>query len=255
MSKTDNLFVERIGRVLKVTLNRPEKRNALDRPLRVALQRAFDEFDQDDELRCAVLTGNGAAFCAGGDLKEMADTKMEVPADDSVKLIGSAGRVGKPVIAAVNGYAFAGGFMLAQDCDLAIASDQAVFGIAEAKRGRGSPWAAPLISMIPRRIMAELLFTAEPIPAQRAYEVGLVNRVVPGEHLVETAMEMANVIADNAPLSVEAAKEMIFYSTNLGRSDARKVADHIYRRVYTSQDAQEGPLAFREKREPNWSRK
>ena len=247
------LWTERRGHVLVVTMNRPDQRNALDFALRQALRDTFDAFDVDPELRCAVLTGNGPAFCAGGDLKEMATTKMQVPGVDSVQLLGSRGRLSKPVIAAVNGYALAGGFMLAQDCDLCVAADTAKFGISEVKVGRGSPWAAPLISMLPKRIMLELLLTGEPVDARRAYEVGLVNRMVPRSELLGTACAMAEVIAANAPLSVWAAKQLVELATEVGESQALRGADAFYHRVYTSADAQEGPRAFAEKRQPVWT--
>ncbi|ALL79791.1 enoyl-CoA hydratase (plasmid) [Pseudonocardia sp. EC080610-09] len=247
------MLTERRGGVLVVTLNRPRQRNALDFALRQALRDAFDAFETDPELRCAVLTGNGPAFCAGGDLKEMAAAALQLPAEEWGLLLGSRGAVDKPVIAAVNGFALAGGFRLAQDCDLCVAADTAVFGITEVKRGRGAPWAAPLISMVPKRVMAELLLSGEPITAGRAYEVGLINAVVPQDELVDTAIRMAETIAANAPLSVRAAKQTVELSTEIGRSQAVRSADWLYERVYTSDDALEGPRAFAEKRDPVWT--
>jgi enoyl-CoA hydratase len=251
---TDGQLVrtERRGHVLVVTLNRPAQRNALNLALRQALREAFDAFEADPELRCAVLTGEGPAVCAGGDLKEMASGGLTIPAEEWGLLLGSRGRVAKPVIAAVNGYALAGGFRLAQDCDLAIAAEGATFGITEVKRGRGAPWAAPLIAMLPKRIMMELLLTGEPMSADRAYEVGLVNAVVPAGELLDRAVAMATTIAANAPLSVQAAKRTVELSTEVGRSQAVQSADWLYERVYTSEDAQEGPRAFAEKRDPVW---
>lgn len=178
---------------------------------------------------------------------------MAVPPENSFIMLGSKGRLTKPVIAAVNGYAMAGGFLLAQDCDLAIASEEATFAISEVKRGRGAPWAAPLISMLPKRIMMELLLTGEPIDAHRAYEVGLVNSVVPVEQLLDTAVAMAEIIAGNAPLSVWASKQLVEVATEVGESAALRAAHQIFHRVYTSQDAEEGPRAFAEKRAPVWT--
>lgn len=243
----------RDGHVLVVTLNRPRQRNALDFELRQALRDTFDEFERDADLRCAVLTGAGPIFCAGGDLKEMARTQVAIPPEEWSLLLGSRGRVAKPVIAAVNGGAFAGGFRLVQDCDLCVAADTAKFGITEVKRGRGAPWAVPLIDMVPKRAMLELLLTGEPIDAVRAYEIGLVNRVVPLTDLVPTALAMAHGIAANAPLSVAAAKRMVEFATEVGVTDALRGADEIYAPVYLSEDAQEGPRAFAEGREPVWS--
>jgi enoyl-CoA hydratase len=244
---------ERRGSVLVVTLNRPRQRNALNRALRGALRAEFDAFDADPELRCAVLTGAGPAFSAGGDLKEMAAGALQIPEEEWGLLLGSRGRVAKPVIAAVNGFALAGGFRLAQDCDLCVAADTATFGITEVKRGRGAPWAAPLIAMLPKRIMMEILLTGEPISAARAYDVGLVNAVVPQDDLLDTAVRMATTIAANAPLSVAAAKRTVELSTEVGRSQAVEGADRLHERVYLSEDALEGPRAFAEKREPVWT--
>ncbi|WP_433521413.1 enoyl-CoA hydratase/isomerase family protein [Nocardia pseudovaccinii] len=247
------LQIEHHGQVVVLTMNRPEQRNALNRELRTALRQAFDSFEEDPALRCAVLTGNGPAFCAGADLKEMAAIGTSEPGREAIVTLGSNGKLSKPVIAAVNGYAMAAGFRLAQDCDLAIAADTAQFAVSEVKRGRGSPWAVPLISMLPKRIMMELLITGETIDAGRAYEVGLVNQVVPAEGLLDSALRVAEIIAHNAPLSVWAAKQMVEMAAEHGQDAASRAAHHIYHRVYASQDAAEGPRAFAEKRRPIWS--
>jgi enoyl-CoA hydratase/carnithine racemase len=247
------LQVRRDGHVLIVTLDRPRQRNALNAELRAALRAAFDAFEADGELRCAVLTGNGPAFCAGGDLKEMAGQQVQIPLAEWSLLLGSTGQMSKPVIAAVNGYALAGGFRLAQLCDLAVAAEGATFGISEAKRGRGAPWAAPLIDMVPKRVMMELLLTGEPMTARRAYDLGFVNRVVPLDDLMAEAVRMAHLVASNAPLSVRAAKQLVELSTELGRSEAERAADELYEPVYVSEDALEGPRAFAEGRDPIWT--
>lgn len=247
------LTLQRDGHVLLLTLNRPAQRNALNFELRSSLRSAFDAFDEDNDLRCAVLTGTGTAFCAGGDLKEMAGSAVQDPPLEWSLLLGSRGQVRKPVIAAVNGFALAGGFRLVQGCDLVIASEEATFGISEVKRGRGAPWAAPLISMMPERIMMELLLTGDPLTAQRAFEVGFVNRIVPDADLVATALAMAHGIASNAPLSVQAGKQLVGLAADMGRAQALQAADLLYQKVYTSDDALEGPRAFAEKREPRWT--
>lgn len=244
---------ERHGHVLVVTMNRPERRNALGRVMRQGLREAFDEFEADHELRCAVLTGVGPAFSAGGDLKEMSESAMRVPPIDSDIMISSRGTVSKPVVAAVNGVALAGGFRLVQDCDLAVASEDARLGITEVLRGRGAPWAAPLIDIVSKRVMAELLLTGEPIGARRAYEVGLVNSVVAPDDLLPAALDLAQRIAAAAPLSVQAAKTLIGLSAEMGATQAERCADIAYERVYLSNDAQEGPRAFAEKRDPVWT--
>jgi enoyl-CoA hydratase/carnithine racemase len=142
--------------------------------------------------------------------------------------------------------------MIAQACDLCVASTRAQFAITEVKVGRSSPWAAPLIHMIPQRIMMEIVLTGKPISAQRAYEVGLVNRLAEPDQLLPVALELATEILDGAPLSVRAARDMVLLSTEMGRSAALKAARHASEVAYRSQDAQEGPKAFAEKRRPRW---
>jgi len=160
--------------------------------------------------------------------------------------------ISKPTIAAVNGVALAGGWLFAQMCDLCIPADHARFGITEAKVGRGMPWAAPLIHMLPQRIMMEVLLTGLPISAQRALALGYVNDVVPRAQLLERALTMARSIAANAPLTVKAARELVYLSTEMGRSSGLRAAQHLFESVYLSEDAQEGPLSCAEKRPPRW---
>lgn len=249
----DPVLYEIRDRVAWITINRPEARNALNKATREGVRAAFERFNADPGAAVSVLTGAGdKAFCAGGDLKEMADTSLRIPPRDHMVYLGRTLKVDKPVIAAVNGVAYAGGFLLAQQVDLCIAAEHARFAITESKVGRGSPWAAPLPWLIPPRVAMELLLTAEPISAQRAYELGLVNKVVPAGELVTEAQRMAAGIADNAPLSVQAAKAMIYASAEMGWTAGLDVGDRIYERVYLSEDGQEGPLAFREKRAPQW---
>jgi enoyl-CoA hydratase/carnithine racemase len=237
-----------------VTLNRPEKMNALSRDVRQGLFGAFDALKHDDAAKVVVLTGAGdKAFCAGGDLKEMSDTALKVPPPDFLPQLGRTVHLDKPVIAAVNGIAYGGGFLLAQMCDLCIAADTARFAVTEARWGRGSPWAAPLPWLVPPRVALELLLTAEPIDAIRAQEVGLVNRVVRAERLQDEAQALAARIAANAPLSVRAAKAMVYAAAELPRSEAFDHAESLYEPVYLSEDAQEGPSAFKERRTPQWA--
>jgi enoyl-CoA hydratase/carnithine racemase len=253
MTEQQAVTYELRDRVAWITLNRPEARNALNKATRDGVRQAFERFNADDSAAVAVLTGAGdKAFCAGGDLKEMADTSLAIPPRDHMVYLGRTLKVDKPVIAAVNGYAYAGGFLLAQQVDLCIAVDHAKFAITEAKVGRGSPWAGPLAWLIPPRAAMELLLTAEPITAQRAYELGLVNKVVPSADLVVEVQRMAMTIADNAPLSVQAGKALVYASAEMGWTAALDTGDRIYERVYLSEDGQEGPRAFKEKRKPEW---
>lgn len=237
-----------------LTINRPEARNALSLAVREGLFAGVRRFNADDEAKVLVLTGAGdRAFCAGGDLKEMADTTLTVPPIDFVPQFGRNIEVEKPTIAAVNGIAFGGGFLLAQDCDLCVAAESARFAVSEVKVGRGSPWAAPLSWLVPPRIAMEILLTGDPISAVRAYEIGLVNRVVPDAALTETVQELAERIVANAPLSVRAAKRTAYLSARFELAEAYDEAERIWEPVYLSADAQEGPAAFRDKRAPVWT--
>jgi len=247
------LFEAREGGIAVITLNRPETRNALSKEIRDGLFAAWDRFERDPALRVAILTGSGdKAFCAGGDLKEMVERGLAVPPRDMFPVPGDNIELTKPTIAAVNGVAFAGGWMIAQACDLCVASTSAKFAITEVKVGRGSPWAAPLIHMIPQRIMMEIILTGKPITAQRAYEIGLVNRLADPGKLMEAALELAAEILDGAPLSVRAGRDTVMLATEMGRSAALQAARHASEFMYRSEDAQEGPKSFAEKRRPQW---
>ena len=247
------LYEARDDGIAIITLNRPESRNALSREVREGLYAAWDQFERDPAIGIAILTGAGdRAFCAGGDLKEMVETGMAVPPQDMFPLPYDTIELSKPTIAAVNGVAFAGGWMIAQACDLCVASTSARFAVTEVKVGRSSPWAAPLIHMIPQRIMMEILLTGKPINAERAYEIGLVNRLADPEQLLDCALELAADILEGAPLSVRAARETVMLATEMGRAAALEAARHASEHCYRSEDAQEGPRAFAEKRPPQW---
>jgi enoyl-CoA hydratase/carnithine racemase len=247
------LFDARKDGIAVITLNRPATRNALGREIREGLFAAWDRFERDPDLRVAILTGaGGKAFCAGGDLKEMSQLRLTVPPRDMMPVPGDNIALTKPTIAAVNGVAFAGGWMIAQACDLCVASTNATFAITEVRVGRSSPWAAPLIHMIPQRIMMEIVLTGRPISAQRGYEIGLVNRLAEPARLMDVALELAVEILEGAPLSVRAARDTVMLATEMSRSAALQAARHAAEHAYRSQDAQEGPQAFAEKRRPEW---
>ena len=240
--------------IATITINRPEQRNCLSKEVRAGLFAAWDRFEQDASARIAILTGSGEkAFCAGGDLKEMVETGLKVPPRDMFPVPYETIKLSKPTIAAVNGVAFAGGWMIAQGCDLCVASTTAKFAITEVKVGRGSPWAAPLIHMIPQRIFMEIVLTGKPITAQRAYEIGLVNRLAEPDALMNAALELAREVIEGAPLSVAAARETVMLATEMGRADALNAGWTAHETAYNSDDAQEGPRAFSEKRKPIWS--
>lgn len=248
------LFEARADGIAIITINRPEQRNCLSREVREGLFAAWQRFEHDDALRIAILTGTGEkAFCAGGDLKEMVERGLQVPPRDMFPMPYDNIELSKPTIAAVNGVAFAGGWMIAQACDLCVASTSAKFAITEVKVGRGSPWAAPLIHMIPQRIMMEIILTGKPISAQRAYEIGLVNRIAEPAALMDAALELAKDVLEGAPLSVKAGRETVMLATEMGRAAALQAARAAHELTYTSNDAQEGPRAFAEKRKPAWT--
>ena len=250
----DEIVYEVRDGVAWLTINRPEERNALNEAARNGFREASESFAADDDALVLVVTGAGEkAFCAGADLKEMADTGMRVPPRDLFVDFTRDLETDKPTIAAVNGHAFAGGFRIAQMVDLVVSVDDATYAISEPKVGRGAPWASPLAWIVGPRIALELLTTAQPLSAQRMYELGFVNRVVPRERLLEEAEAMARAIADNAPLSVRAGKRMVYETSSMQLVTGLDRADELWEHVYLSQDGQEGPRAFREKRKPVWT--
>ena len=249
MITNDELRYEVVDGIAIITIDRPEARNALNSAVREGIRTAVAEFTENDQAKVLILTGVGeVAFSAGADLKEMSEQGLQIPPDDFIPDLATH----KPVIAAVNGAALAGGFFLAQQADLVIAAEHATFGITEARHGRGAPWAAPLPLMIPPRVALELLLTAQPISATRAMEVGLVNHVVPIADLTAASRALAHQIAANAPLSVAAGKAMVHQILDGVLADLRQDAKNLWNSVYLSADAQEGPLAFKEKRPPRW---
>lgn len=254
--KLGDILYEMRGQVAILTINREQQRNSINTGVREGLFAGFAKFEADPNARVAILTGAGdKAFCAGADLKEMSGMKLGVLPRNFLPLIGDTIEVRKPVIAAVNGAAYAGGWMFAQMCDIVVASETARFAITEAKVGRGMPWATPLTHMIPQKILLEILMTGNPVTAQRAYEFGFVNHVTKPADLMAKAMELAQTISENAPLTVMAARQMVYTATEMGKSAALEAGRRIFEPVYQSQDAQEGPRAFAEKRKPNWQGK
>lgn len=230
-------------------------RNALSLAMRKSLWRVFEAMRDDDAVQVGILTGEGSVFCAGGDLKEMVAENIGVPGRDFVPILNRNIWVDKPVIAAVPGVAYGGGFMLAMMCDLAVAGASARFAMPEAKWSRGAPWSIPLSHMISQRLWMELALTGNSIDAHRAYEIGLVNRVVPDTEVMVATLRLAERIRDNAPLTVTTTRRMIYQAAEMGRTAAWDVADKLFEPVYQSEDAQEGPRAFQEKRNPRWKRR
>lgn len=249
MTTNQELLYEVSDGIATITINRPDSRNALNSHVREGIRDSVRSFSGNDKAKVLIITASGqVAFSAGADLKEMAEQQLTIPPDDFIPDLETH----KPVIAAVNGVALGGGFFLAQQADLVIASSHAMFGITEARHGRGAPWASPLPMMIPPRIAMELLLTAQPITAFRAQNIGLVNYVVPAGELAAASRDLALKIATNAPLSVAAGKAMVRDILNDVLGNARQRANEIWAPVYLSEDAQEGPRAFKEKRLPRW---
>jgi enoyl-CoA hydratase len=241
------------GNVLVITLNRPAAKNAADRALSVALAAAIDELEANDDLRVAILTGAEGTFCSGMDLKAFITGELPV-----VKGRGFAGfteyEASKPVLCAVEGYALAGGFELAISCDLIVAAEDAKFGIPEVKRGLAAA-AGGLVKLpkqIPSRIAKEMVITGDFITAKRAYELGLVNRVVPAGSALDGAMELAERIAANGPMAVALSRKVLNAAQDWTREEMFTKQQEIVLPVFTSEDAMEGATAFAEKRAPNW---
>jgi enoyl-CoA hydratase/carnithine racemase len=240
------------GEAVVITLNRPAQRNAINNAVCDQLTQAFHLFDADPSLRVAILTGAGdRAFCAGRDLREAAGGAQRLP----LPVLGDTMHVGKPVIAAVNGSAVGGGWIFAQMCDLCIAAENATFGIAEAKVGRGLHWTPPLVHMVGSRVALELMITGKTIDAQRAHAIGFVNRVVPRAGLIAAALAMADEIIACAPLSVANAREMVRHAMSMGVDEALEAGRQLAIPLYESEDSREGPRAFAEKRKPVWKGK
>lgn len=236
-----------------LTINRPEARNAMNKAVRDGIREKAQAFADDPAAQVLIITAAGdKAFSAGADLKEMVGAQMQIPPRDFFVYFNRSLATDKPIIAAVNGMAYAGGFLLAQMCDLVICADHATFAITEARVGRGSPWAAPLAWIVGPRLAMELLTTGQPISAQRAYEAGFVNKVVPAADLLAQAEAMARAIADNAPLTVRAGKRLVYASASLGFHDMFEEGHRIYEAAYLSEDGLEGPRAFKERRKPVW---
>jgi enoyl-CoA hydratase/carnithine racemase len=247
----------RVGKVEVVTINRPEARNAIDGPTATALSNTFDELETDKDVWVVILTGAGdKAFSAGMDLKAFASGQLNEIISAKGGFAGIAQRnFPKPIIAAVNGAALAGGCEIMLSCDLVVAAEHATFGIPEVKRGliAGAGALLRLPQRLPLSVALELALTGDPIDAKRALELGLVNRVVPKENLLEEALALAEKIAQNAPLAVTHSKKVIYGALNRPEEEGWKVNNESIPVVFSSKDAMEGAVAFAEKRAPNWT--
>jgi enoyl-CoA hydratase len=251
-------LVEKRGHVLIVTMNRPEARNALSGPMLAGMTAAWNQVDEDPEIRACILTGAGGAFCAGADLKAMTSShpsdsakSMDLSVIDSL-LKGR--RLTKPLIAAVEGPAIAGGTEILQATDIRVAGESAKFGVSEPRWGLfplgGS--AVRLVRQIPYTIAADLLLTGRHIKAAEAKEIGLIGHVVPDGTALDKALEIADMIAANGPLAVQAILRTIRESEGMHENDAFRLDAKLGMAVFQSDDAREGPRAFAEKRKPEF---
>ena len=261
-------LVEKHGHVLIVTLNRPEARNALSSEMMAIMREAWDQVDADPDIRVAVLTGAGGAFCAGADLKAMTtappgDTiaggngaadpgsapKLDVT---TLPALLKGRRLTKPLIAAVEGAAIAGGTEILQGTDIRVAGVSAKFGVSEAKWGLfplgGS--AVRLVRQVPYTVAAEILLTGRHITAPEALEYGLIGHVVPDGQALEKALELAELVAANGPVAVQAILKTIRETEGMHEEDAFALEAEIGVSVFKSKDARVGPRAFAEKRTP-----
>jgi enoyl-CoA hydratase len=253
----ETVLYEKRGNIVVMTLNRPDALNSINRQLRRELAEAITQFDQDREAFVGVITGAGRAFCAGRDLKERASDNAagtQARAADSMYPDRPYmwPQTWKPLIAAINGYALAGGWSIAQMCDLRLAAEDAKLGISETKWSLLPPFGTILPKMIPLSAVLELVMTAQPITAQRAYDIGFVNKVVPQGQLMKEAMTLAEQIAENAPLAVQYFKELAYRGLNMSTQDISSLTYQMYDQLLTTEDSKEGPRAFAEKRKPRW---
>jgi len=248
--------LERRDRVAVATINRPDARNAVNGDVANGMEAILDELEADDAIQAVVITGRGPTFCAGADLKKVAKGEG---GDLATKRGGFGGIVTrqfpKPLIAAVNGPALAGGFEVVLACDLVVAAEDAVFGLPEAKRGLFAA-AGGLIRLpkrVPLALATEIAITGDPIDATRAFQLGLVNRLVPADQVVDAAIELAGRIAGNGPLAVKNSLKMVREAGDLTEEQAWPRNYELAMEVFASKDSIEGATAFAEKREPRWT--
>lgn len=239
--------------VAVITLNRPEAKNAVNQALAQAMAKSLDEIEHRDDVRVVILTGAGGSFCAGMDLKAFVAGEKVVTDDKGFAGFVQA-FVSKPVIAAIEGYALAGGCELALACDLIVAADNAKFGLPEVKRGlaAGAGGLLRLPRQLPYRVAMELALTGDFADAPRMYELGLINRVVEKGGAMAGALELGRTIAANAPMSTRATKTVIAQQPDWSQDEMFDRQNEIIAPVMASEDAIEGSRAFAEKREPVW---
>lgn len=251
---SDEVLVERRDGVQIITINRPEAKNALNEAVAIGIAAAVDELEESDDLHVGVLTGAGGTFCAGMDLK--AFLRGESPTVEGRGLGGiTHAPPRKPLIGAVEGWAVAGGFELLLACDMVVAAETAKFGVPEVKRAlvAGAGAALLLPQRIPQAIALELLLTGDPISAERAAQLGLVNRLTPEGGALDGAVALAATIAANGPLAVAVTKQIARSASDWTQAEGWVKQDELMAPVFSSEDAREGATAFAEKRAPVWT--
>jgi len=255
---TEFCLVEKENHIMTVRINRPDRLNALHPPANAELGEVFNDFAADDDMWVAIITGEGRGFCAGNDLRYQAEGGERVPTPSGFAGLTSRFDLTKPVIAAVNGVAMGGGFEIALACDLIIASEKARFALPEPKVGLAA--LAGGLNRLPRQIGSKralgMILTGRHVEAEEGERLGFVNQVVPHEELMSAAREWANQIAQCAPLSIRASKDVVYRS--LDNASLEASMKEKYASVMTmvgSEDFVEGPKAFAEKRAPNWQGK
>ncbi|HEV7362908.1 MAG TPA: crotonase/enoyl-CoA hydratase family protein [Solirubrobacteraceae bacterium] len=253
MNDEPAVLTERRDGVLLVTLNRPDARNAVNAALAEGVAAALDELDADDDLSVGVLTGAGKGFSSGMDLKAFVAGESPYAADRGFAGITQRAAE-KPLIAAIEGFAVAGGFEVALSCDLIVAARGARLGIPEARRSLVAAGGAllRLPRRIPYHVAMELALTGDPIDAERGYELGIVNRLAEPGGAVDAALELAGEVARNGPLALKASKKIVQSSGDWTEAEAWEKQGEIAGPVMTSEDAREGAIAFAEKRDPQW---
>lgn len=249
---SEEVLTEVRGGILIITINRPEAKNAMNKAAAEGIAAAIDRLDGDDNLRVGILTGAGGTFCSGMDLKGFLRGESPIVEGRGFGGITQKGPA-KPLIAAVEGYALAGGMELMISCDLIVANRDAKFGIPEAKRGLAAAAGGlmKLPDLIPPKIAMELALTGEFIDAQRAFDLGLINRVTDGSAL-DAAIGLANAITANGPIAVRVSKQIVVESRGWSLEERWDRQAALLPQVFMSEDAREGSLAFAEKRKPAW---
>ena len=244
--------------ILTITINRPEKRNAINAKTSQAMEDILNNAEKDNDVRVIIITGSGEKiFCAGEDLSELSESG-ECQTVLEHGFAGITNRLSsKPIICAVNGTAVGGGMEIAMACDIIVAAKSARFGLPEVKVGliASTGGIVRLARELPRKIAMELCLTGKLIYAEEAKEIGIINYAVESEELMAKAIELAETIVKNAPLSLKATKEIMHVANSMSLQDALRFSDVTYKYIEKTDDGKEGPLAFVEKRDPSWTGK